>query len=82
MAGKSAYGTLRLAEVLSSLEVFVPKGMGLMVKEHHTWLQDHARAHRHPRSIRTQGQGHGHYFSTRTEEPDTERHPVRTLQGS
>ena len=33
MAGKSAHGPLRLAEVLSSLEVFVPKGMGLMVQK-------------------------------------------------
>ena len=33
MAGKSAHGPLRRAEVLSSLEVFVPKGMGLMVQK-------------------------------------------------
>lgn len=33
MAGKSAHGTLRLAEILSSLEVFGPKGTGLMVQK-------------------------------------------------
>lgn len=33
MAGKSAHGTLRPAEVLSSLEVFVHKVTGLMVQK-------------------------------------------------